>query len=196
MKAEVNNFIGIYRDLYPADFCAFLVDQFVAQINSGAGSNRQKSENAFKLAKDDMQLFDVTKQHISSFNGENPYDILWEGIQQTFDHYVDTYPSLATYDLTCNCLKFQATSDKGGYHIWHSEDSGNEMRRVLTFLLYLNTLPESSNGETEFLFQRTRVRPEENTLVIWPAHFTHPHRGNPVYGEHIKYVLTSWFTKR
>ena len=60
-------------------------------------------------------------------------------------------------------------------------------------MLYLNTLPENANGETEFLYQKRRLSPAENTMVIWPAGFTHPHRGNPVYGDKSKYIITGWF---
>ena len=60
-------------------------------------------------------------------------------------------------------------------------------------MLYLNTLPEESNGETEFLYQQRRINPVENTMVLWPAAFTHSHRGNPVYGNAAKYIVTGWF---
>jgi hypothetical protein len=91
-------------------------------------------------------------------------------------------------------MKLQRTVEGGGYHIWHSEQgNGEQANRCLVYLLYLNSLPEKSNGETEFLYQKRRVNPVENTMVIWPAGFTHPHRGNPVYGDTAKYVVTGWF---
>ena len=49
-------------------------------------------------------------------------------------------------------------------------------------MLYLNTLTDEQNGETEFLHQEKRIQPKENTMLIWPAGFTHTHRGN---AEHI-----------
>jgi hypothetical protein len=60
-------------------------------------------------------------------------------------------------------------------------------------MLYLNTLTAEEAGETEFLYQQRRLRPEENTMVIWPATFTHTHRGNAVFGERSKYIVTGWF---
>jgi hypothetical protein len=60
-------------------------------------------------------------------------------------------------------------------------------------MLYLNSLPPEANGETEFLYQQRRINPVENTMVLWPAAFTHAHRGNPVYGDHTKYIVTGWF---
>ena len=57
------------------------------------------------------------------------------------------------------------------------------------YILYLNDVPEG--GETEFLYQRLRVSPKEGTLVIFPASYTHTHRGNPpLRGS--KYIMTGW----
>lgn len=91
-------------------------------------------------------------------------------------------------------MKMQKTTSGGGYHIWHAEQGdGPHANRGLVYSLYLNTLPEGANGETEFLYQQKRIPPKENTMIIWPAGFTHAHRGNPVYGDAAKYIVTGWF---
>jgi hypothetical protein len=54
-------------------------------------------------------------------------------------------------------------------------------------------LGEDSAGETEFLYQKMRIPPQENCTVIWPAAYTHPHRGNVVHGNKSKYIITGWF---
>jgi hypothetical protein len=56
-------------------------------------------------------------------------------------------------------------------------------------MLYLNDVEEG--GETEFLYQSMRISPKQGTLVLFPAAFTHTHRGNPpLKGD--KYFITSW----
>ena len=58
--------------------------------------------------------------------------------------------------------------------------------------LYLNDVDEG--GETEYLIsRRVKVKPEEGKLVFWPAGYTHPHRGNPIYDGY-KYIITGWYT--
>jgi hypothetical protein len=47
-------------------------------------------------------------------------------------------------------------------------------------------------GETEFLHQKWKVTPKKGLTLIWPAHFTHIHRGLPSYTTE-KYVTTGWF---
>jgi len=36
-----------------------------------------------------------------------------------------------------------------------------------------------------------RVKPKQGTLLIWPAAFTHTHRGNPPLSN-VKYITTGW----
>ena len=39
--------------------------------------------------------------------------------------------------------------------------------------------------------KKRRIKPKKNRLVIWPAHYTHVHRGlQPLSGN--KYILTGW----
>lgn len=60
---------------------------------------------------------------------------------------------------------------------------------MLSYILYLNDVEEG--GETEFLYYGKRIKPTAGTLLLWPAGFTHVHRGNPpLSGE--KYILTGW----
>ena len=57
------------------------------------------------------------------------------------------------------------------------------------FMFYLNDVTEG--GETEFLYQKCRFKPEKNTLLVWPSQFTHIHRGNPPLSND-KYIITGW----
>jgi len=80
----------------------------------------------------------------------------------------------------------------GGYPGWHSEyhaQNFDGLHRALFWVLYLNE--EFDEGETEFFFQRTKVKPRTGSLLMAPAGFTHTHRGNvPKNGD--KYIATSW----
>ena len=60
-------------------------------------------------------------------------------------------------------------------------------------MCYLNTIKPEDAGETEFLYQKRRINPVENTIVLWPAAYTHMHRGNTVFGNVSKYIATGWF---
>lgn len=87
--------------------------------------------------------------------------------------------------------KLQRTLPSEGYHVWHMEHS-NQMdsyRSICAWALFLNDVEEG--GELEFLYQSKRIKPKQGDFVLWPAGYTHHHRGNPpLTGE--KYIYTGW----
>ena len=102
--------------------------------------------------------------------------------------YAESFPGVQ--GSTSYEIKLQKTPIKGGYSVWHGEQGpGSCATRVLSWLLYLNDVEEG--GETEFLYQGFKQKATKGTLVIWPAAFTHTHRGNPPYSNE-KYVITGW----
>jgi hypothetical protein len=108
---------------------------------------------------------------------------------QALSLYCDQFPILKSgryFHLNC---KFQRTRPGEGYHDWHFENGGDSAYRKLVTMLYLNDVAEG--GETEFLYLHRRIQPRQGRLLVFPAGFTHTHRGNPpLSGD--KYILTSW----
>ena len=88
-------------------------------------------------------------------------------------------------------FKVHKVKEKQGYHVWHYENGRYEVRdRFLTYMTYLQAPLEG--GETEFLHQSKRIDSVVGRTLIWPAGFTHIHRGNPpLDGE--KMYITGWF---
>lgn len=196
MKVQHKDFIAVYHDVFEDGFCSHLIQEFERCAATGAGSDRLQSENAAGHVKKDYQLqLNGKNMPFEAFNGRGTEDVFYEGLQKCYDNYTTKYSILAQSGrVNCNSIKLQRTMPKEGYHVWHCEQGhGAHGNRVLVYSLYLNTLTPEQAGETEFLYQEERIRPVENTLVLWPAAFTHPHRGNPVYGEENKYIVTGWF---
>ena len=82
----------------------------------------------------------------------------------------------------------QKTIPTHGYHVFHSENSElTNASRTLVWSVYFNDVEQ---GETEFLYQRQRIKPVEGRVVIFPGSFTHLHRGNPPLNK--KYIATGW----
>lgn len=195
MNAEYKDFIGIYRGVYPDGYCQHLINEFERLIESGAGSNRQRSEGALKHNKNDMQLgLNFGVHTAAAFKDCSAERVFFDGLQRCYDAYTEEFSVLKQGKITGTAMKMQRTDPGGGYHVWHGEQgNGNHAERVLVYMLYLNTLAADEAGETEFLYQQRRLRPEENTMILWPAAFTHAHRGNTVFGQHSKYIVTGWF---
>lgn len=115
---------------------------------------------------------------------------------QSFDSLnEDELSQMLLVAFRCGNINLQKyLSDQGGYPHWHSEiyprDSSCEtLHRVLLFTFYLNEIPAA--GETEFVYQNRMIKPEQGSLLIAPAGFTHTHRGNTPRGGD-KYIATSW----
>jgi 2-oxoglutarate-Fe(II)-dependent oxygenase superfamily protein len=112
----------------------------------------------------------------------------------------DAMDDKAIAELARVCLRPGAinlqwySAGEGGYPYWHCElyprdASADTLHRHLLWTLYLND--EFEEGETEFLFQKLKVKPRTGSLLIAPTAFTHTHRGNrPQNGD--KFIATSW----
>jgi hypothetical protein len=103
--------------------------------------------------------------------------------------YVSLIPKFSDpkINISIQYINIQLNEEYDGFHMWH--DDGKETR-LITFIIYLNDIEEG--GETEFLYQKTRIKPEKGKIVMFPCSYTHTHRGNPVLSNQEKYILTGW----
>lgn len=195
MKVDYKGFIGVYDDVYPEGYCQHLINEFDRMELAGAGLNRKQSDGSPRHEKNDHQINISLRGHETNyFNGENVVNLFFNGLQRCYEEYVSMYSTLQHGKIRGTTMKLQRTGATGGYHVWHHEQGNDEhANRVLVYMLYLNTLEPQQAGETEFLYQQERYRPKENQLLIWPAAYTHAHRGNAVFGERSKYIVTGWF---
>jgi hypothetical protein len=80
-----------------------------------------------------------------------------------------------------------------GFYSWHcdwntAEEATEPIRRVLAWILYLNTVPE---GGTEFHWQDHHVEAIKGRLAIFPAGLSHLHRGR-ISSTATKTIATGW----
>lgn len=196
MEAHYDQFIGLYPKAVSAEKCNRIINYFEEMVEIQANYNRQDIEGISQLLKKDDSInaacpkaFNDMSQSIV-FTADPTHILVSEELSYCFNHYIDTFDSLKRQQMMSMYHKVQKTLPGGGYHIWHHEQgNGAQMRRVLVYTLYLNDVEEG--GETEFLYQQKRYPARKGDICIFPAHFTHPHRGNPpLSGE--KYIMTGW----
>ena len=78
------------------------------------------------------------------------------------------------------------------FQAMHTERSGlSTLHRLFAFMTYLNDVEEG--GSTYFNHYDLNVRPKKGTTLIWPAEWTHAHKGNPIT-KGCKYIITGWLT--
>ena len=106
--------------------------------------------------------------------------------------YHDIDPCLQEWLSQCKvfpAINLQYFPPDHHYRDWHWERIDHLPLRAWTFMTYLNDIP-GPGGETEFLFQDIRIKPRSGLTLIWPADFTHTHRG--IVSTDPKYIITGW----
>lgn len=183
----MTNFIKIYKKAFTKDYCNKLIDLYEACELNGFTKTRQEDENVPRHIKNDSILFRNSMDIIHFPHYGEFMEVFW----RLYEEYANTYTALKSMDPhRIYSIKLQKTRPGEGYHVWHHELQNRQSQaRILTFILYLNDIEHG--GETEFLYQSIRVKPEQGDLMLWPAYFTHVHRGNPPLQE-TKYILTGW----
>ena len=114
---------------------------------------------------------------------------------QHLKHIVNNYISLYIGNvLWKDQLNFSSTTNiqfykpNEGFKFWHYERGPLYSKRVLVFMTYLNTV---FNGGTHFDYQNITVAAEKGLSLIWPAEFTHKHKGQ-ISPTDNKYIITGW----
>jgi hypothetical protein len=83
----------------------------------------------------------------------------------------------------------------GEYYHWHIDGGSHEFsQRQLVVIWYLNDVP-GPGGETEFLYQDVKIKPETGKLVLFPPFWTHEHRAVRLE-QGVKYMATTWVVFR
>jgi prolyl 4-hydroxylase len=143
-----------------------------------------------KENKDSLDVI-VSRENLSHPTVERYLVTLMHVVQA----YIDRYPTnreLGSWAIT-EPINIQYYRRGAGYKQWHTERTcGIEpfVKRHLVFMTYLNDVRDQ--GETEFFYQKIRVQPRKGLTLIWPADWTHVHRG-VVSASEEKYIITGWF---
>lgn len=191
---ENPHFVGLYENVLNEEECKQIIEVFEKYKAFGLSSDRQRSENAAALNKKDetVDAETILKFDTNTIAGIDVLKKLIKKISSIIEHeYADEFSSVSVHErFLLRHFRIQKTKPSSGYHIWHSEKiSSYYADRVLTWTFYLNDIDEG--GETELLSYGLRIKPKTGSLCIFPAGWTHTHRGNPPYKKD-KYIVTGW----
>jgi len=194
--ATSTDFIEVYDDSAPQELCEELVHWFDACSDNNFTNHNMPFNNGSiqgKVFRSDESI-SIPNGSVASFSASPELiKAVWEVLTACFNEYIAKY-DLGDMRLICYNFKVHKVKQGQGYHVWHHENdhSAQGDKRVLAWMTYLR-VPEEG-GETEFLNQSKRIEPVVGKTLIWPAYFTHLHRGNPpLKGE--KYYVTGWFER-
>lgn len=118
-------------------------------------------------------------------------------LNKCLQKYKKKYPvldsELSNWGIT-ETFNIQKYKRNEGFPSWHIE-YGNETlmtsKRMLVFMTYLNDV--NIEGETEWKYQKLKVKPKIGLTVLWPPYWTHLHRG-VISKKEEKIIITGWYS--
>ena len=181
---------GIYDNLLTDHECKRVIDQFEKSNHTpgkvykwDGASGPQRGVHPELKSSEELSL---------SFKEGGPIsNIIGPRICEAIHRYNAENPPLKeaaswTYEDKYNIQRYVTKDD--GYKVWHCEHGpGIGSVRVMAWMFYLN----NAKSGTEFMSYPT-VRAKMGRCVVWPAAWTHVHRGAPNKG--LKYIVTGWIS--
>jgi hypothetical protein len=163
--------------------------------NPGNSANNQVNTE-FKKSTDITIIDNTTSSDFYLPLLRNFIDNLHDQISKYVNYYSFSSNSFEVGIKSLEYMNFERSYNlqrylpgEGFYH-WHSENiSIKTSYRQLSWMVYLNTITDQ--GGTEFKFQNHTETAEVGKVVIWPAFWTHLHRGIPSKTQ-TKYIATGW----
>ena len=206
----LKDFIGIFPGAASTEYCERVINryEYIQESQSAWGDvgrgkiwNRQqegadplfKDNDTYLLGGGNADYLPVEEKDIILMQTDLPLLREYNDIiAECYKIYATKYGALGGI-VTLKpepAVRIQKYTPTQGFHLWHCDcDGRGKQDRVLTVALYLNTVEEG--GETELLHQSIRIQPIRGTMALFPAGWTHMHRGNPPLKGN-KYFMTTW----
>ena len=184
-----NDFIGIYDNALTKEECEMIINRFETK-----DSHRQTGINT-KIKGTSQNLKLCTEISFDCRNSDDAFyhRMVHNAIERKFHLYRKKHPFLeyggntSIFNLT-SLYNIQKYTDGEGYYPLHCEHGSLAPYRMLVWMIYLN----DAKCGTVFPSQKKTLKPKPGRLAIWPAAWTHPHKGvTPNVGE--KYIITGWW---
>jgi len=179
-----NTFIFEKMNALPAELCDEMVrrfeasedEQYPGRIGQTVSSNQSIKKTTDLVVSGKPEWKDIDRALFQS---------LGRAILEFREKYV--YFKGPFKDMGYNLQRY----NPGEYYHWHIDGGSHDFsQRQLVALWYLNDV-EGPGGETEFLFQDAKIKPERGKLVLFPPFWTHEHRAVTLE-KGVKYIATTW----
>lgn len=201
----MDNLVQSYNNTLSKEFCSHVIDLFENSNNqvegaSGSGINKNIKDSTDLMIHANLEnpewvyVYDYVRENLLSnlvdYLGKFPFIQINSSYSSMSSLVRTAQLAFMSSNNTIPHMQIQRYTDGQGYHTWHHENhGGNTSKRELAFIYYLNDV---EGGETEMLYNPVKITPETGKLALFPAFWTHKHRGNPPQKGQTKYILTGW----
>jgi len=116
-------------------------------------------------------------------------------VEQCMNDYINDFEILKVNNnlKLLETFNIQHYKKEEGFFNWHCEFMPGEHPvndRVLVFMTYLQDI---DNAGTEFLYQNITTKSVKGLTLLWPAYFTHAHKGQ-ISAVNEKTIVTGWLS--
>jgi predicted 2-oxoglutarate/Fe(II)-dependent dioxygenase YbiX len=183
-EVKENTFIFEKHNALPAELCDDMIKRFEAQTDEqyqGRIGQTASQDNSIKKTTD---LVVSGKEHWKDVDNN-----LFRSMGIAIKEFREAYPYFKGpfKDMGYGIQRY----NPGEFYHWHIDGGSHDFsQRQLVALWYLNDVP-GPGGETEFLYQDVKIKPEKGKLVLFPPFWTHEHRAVTL-NEGVKYIATTW----
>lgn len=184
LEAKPNSFIFEKFHALPAELCRSMIERFEAH------QDEQYEGRIGQMVARDRSIKKSTDLVVSGKPHWKDVDrALFQSLGQAIIEFRETFPFFKGPFKDMG-YAIQRTQPGEHYH-WHIDGGSHEFsQRQLVAVWYLNDVP-GPGGETEFLYQHVKIKPETGKLILFPPFWTHEHRGVTLQ-QGIKYIATTW----
>ena len=191
-RLEINNnaspnFIGNW-DLENKELCKEIIDFFEnnSDLHTKGTTGGGVDESIKKSTDITIKPENLKDEKYKVFNK------YFENLYQCFTDYKEQYDFLKTFVKKIHIGPFNIQKYLPGGHFarLHSERTDMaHIHRIFAWMTYLNDVDDG--GTTDFDYYKVKVKPKTGKTLIWPAEWTHAHRGSVLNGGE-KYIITGW----
>jgi len=182
------NFIGSWIIDY------YICDEIIAYYEKNKQKQTQGvTTKGINLATKDRRDLALTPQELKLPENEI-YKIYFQSLFECYKDYNLQWPFLSEVVNDLDIGAFNIGKYKPGQHFQkiHCERTNlSTLHRLFAFMTYLNDVEDG--GSTYFNHYDLDIKPKKGLTLIWPAEWTHSHKGN-VLKTGLKYIITGWLT--
>ena len=170
-ELKPNSFIFAFDEALPDFLCDNMVarfeqhpkEQYQGRVGAEISANERLKKTTDVVVSGKAHWQDVDNNLFRSLG------LAIQALQKEYSYFADMRQFK---DMGYNLQRYTA----GEYYHWHVDaDSPALANRQLVALWYLNDVV-GEGGETEFIYQGVKVRPEKGKLILFPPFWTHQHR--------------------
>jgi prolyl 4-hydroxylase len=183
------HFIGSWM-MSPLSICDELVSYF--ESNKGKHKYGVTSSGENKKFKDTIDISVLPNEMKKP--GNEIFEMYFKNLFSCYRDYKSQWPFLDKFPKTLNIGEFNLQRYHSGQHYQgiHTERSSlNTLHRVFAWMTYLTDVDIQDGGSTYFTHYDLEIQPKKGLTLIWPAEWTHAHKGNVLHANS-KYIITGW----